>query len=224
MRYYVYTLAHPDGTVFYVGKGCGNRVAHHEQEALRGHNCPKCEVIRSIWRAGGKVQRAIVFETEDERAALDHEAALIRYYGRTQLVNRTSGGHGRLATYLPVCTIPVLASMAELVNDLFRTHRRPDGREYTASEVARALDGQLDPSYLTKMRKGKIENPTKHTLLLLCQFFQVPANYFFPELTPPADENQGEGDPIAIAARSAKVSPTVKQKLEALLRALQEEE
>lgn len=25
MKYYVYTLAYPNDTVFYVGKGCGNR-------------------------------------------------------------------------------------------------------------------------------------------------------------------------------------------------------
>lgn len=117
-----------------------------------------------------------------------------------------------------------MKTMAELVNDLFRTHRRPDGREYTASEISRALNGELDPSYLGKMRRGKIENPTRQTLLLLCQFFKVPSSYFFPELTSPGEENQGEDDPIAIAARSAKASPAVKQKLEALLRALQEEE
>ena len=45
MSYYVYTLAYPDGTVFYVGKGSGNRIQHHEQEALRGHDCPKCDLI-----------------------------------------------------------------------------------------------------------------------------------------------------------------------------------
>jgi hypothetical protein len=91
MNYYVYTLAHND-TVFYVGKGCGSRIKQHEQEALRGHNCPKCALIRSIWRSGGSVQRAIVFETEDERAALDREAELIQHYGLAQLVNRTRGG------------------------------------------------------------------------------------------------------------------------------------
>lgn len=92
MKYYVYTLARPDGTVFYVGKGCGNRVAQHEQEALRGHNCPKCELIRLIWRDGGTVQRAIVFETDDQRAALDHEAMQIKQYGPAQLVNRNHRG------------------------------------------------------------------------------------------------------------------------------------
>lgn len=53
MNYYVYTLARPDDTVFYVGKGSGNRVAQHEQEALRGHICLKYELIRSIWEQGG---------------------------------------------------------------------------------------------------------------------------------------------------------------------------
>lgn len=91
MNYYVYTLSRPDGTIFYVGKGCGKRVAQHEKEALRGHNCPKCELIRSIWREGGTVQRAIVFETDDEQAALAHETALINSFGPDQLINQRGG-------------------------------------------------------------------------------------------------------------------------------------
>lgn len=114
--------------------------------------------------------------------------------------------------------------VAELVNDLFRTHRKENGREYTNKEVCLALNGAIDQSHLSRLRNGQIENPGRDSLLALCQFFKVPSSYFFPELTPPADENHGADDPITIAARSAKASPAVKQKLEALLRALQEEE
>lgn len=89
MHYYVYTLAYLNGVVFYVGKGSGNRIAQHEKEALRGHNCPKCDLIRSIWRDGGVIQRALVFGPEDERAALDREAALLHHYGLTHVVERT---------------------------------------------------------------------------------------------------------------------------------------
>lgn len=61
----------------------------HEKEALRGHDCPKCDLIWSIWRVGDAVQRALVVGPEDERAALDREAALIHHYGPTHLVDRT---------------------------------------------------------------------------------------------------------------------------------------
>jgi hypothetical protein len=130
MNYYVYTLAYPNGVVFYVGKGKGKRVADHEKEALRGHDCPKCELIRSIWRDGGSILRAIVFETDDERAALDREAELIRDYGYDRLMNRTPGGKlGRRPRRYP--GIPDLVA-AELVERLFETHRRP--RVYTAPQ------------------------------------------------------------------------------------------
>lgn len=59
MKYYVYTLAH-NGTVFYVGKGSGNRIPQHEKEALRGHTCCTCEVMSSIWRNGSTVPLAMV--------------------------------------------------------------------------------------------------------------------------------------------------------------------
>jgi len=71
---------------------------------------------------------------------------------------------------------------AELVNELFRTRRRPDGQEYTNSDVSRALSGELSPAYLSKMRKGRIPNPGRNALLLLSRFFRVPPAYFFPEL------------------------------------------
>ena len=115
-----------------------------------------------------------------------------------------------------------MKTMADLLNDLFRTHRRPDGREYTATEVARAikqeLQGDLDPSYLTKMRKGQIENPTRHTLILLCRFFQVPATYFFPELElqPPPDDAA-----LRVALRTTDLDPEVQEKLEELIQVMQ---
>lgn len=90
-RYYVYTLAYPDGTVFYVGKGTGGRILAHESEAQRQHRrgqkCRKCDVIRGIWKDGGQVQRAIVFRTNDQNAAYLKEKELIQVYGFDQLCN-----------------------------------------------------------------------------------------------------------------------------------------
>ena len=63
-RYYVYTLAYPNGEVFYVGKGVGNRMYHHEVEAastarVAYRNRKKLEVIREVWASGGQVQKSI---------------------------------------------------------------------------------------------------------------------------------------------------------------------
>ena len=84
-------LLHPDGQPFYIGKGSGNRIAHHEAEVRRGHDCPKCNIIRAIWQAGGIIGRSIVFETDDEQAAFDREAELIGQYDLGILANKTVG-------------------------------------------------------------------------------------------------------------------------------------
>lgn len=81
-RYYVYTLAYPNGEVFYVGKGVGNRMYHHEVEAastarVAYRNRKKLEVIREVWASGGQVQKSIVFETDVEEDAFMYEWALI---------------------------------------------------------------------------------------------------------------------------------------------------
>lgn len=111
-----------------------------------------------------------------------------------------------------------MKTVAELVEDLFQTHRKPNGKEYTYVEIAEALGGIIDPSHISKLRSGRIKNPSRETLLALCQFFKVPSSYFFPELniveTPP------EEDILALAARSS-LSEEVQTKLKELIKAMQ---
>src|SRR5512145_3261988 len=116
-----------------------------------------------------------------------------------------------------------MKTVAELVDDLFRSHRKPNGREYSYTEVAEYLNGVLDPSHLSKLRYGQIKNPSRETLLALCRFFKVPASYFFPELELPEQPIEIPEDPISIALRSSNVSPAVRKKLEELIRALEDE-
>lgn len=93
-HYYVYVLCRPNGKPFYVGKGKGKRLYSHEAEARRGCKCHKCNVIRKIWKSGGDVQRYIVFTTEIEQEAFEHEIELIGLYGLPSLANQTIGGQG----------------------------------------------------------------------------------------------------------------------------------
>jgi hypothetical protein len=53
--YFVYTLAYPDGTVFYVGKGQDDRIQCHFREAKAGVLSPKNDSIRSILASGEEV-------------------------------------------------------------------------------------------------------------------------------------------------------------------------
>jgi len=95
-RFYVYLLTYPNGRPFYIGKGTGRRIDHHEKEARRGHLCHKCKVIRQIWREDAAVGHSIVLETADEQEALDYEITLIEHYGAENLTNESRGGEGRI--------------------------------------------------------------------------------------------------------------------------------
>jgi transcriptional regulator with XRE-family HTH domain len=74
-------------------------------------------------------------------------------------------------------------SIADLINRLFQTHLHPEeNREYLGIEVAIATNAAIQQGHLRGLRSGRIKNPTRETLLALCEFFEVEPRYFFPEL------------------------------------------
>lgn len=105
MGYYVYTLSEPDmdefgsSQVFYVGKGCGDRMDDHEREARKNKRSTKCDRIRAIWAADKQVQKRIVFSTDDEQEAYRYEMQLIASIGRSNLTNGNDGGPLRGGLY-----------------------------------------------------------------------------------------------------------------------------
>ena len=71
-------------------------------------------------------------------------------------------------------------TLAEKINHLFATVRRPDGTRYSNEEVAAALGGSaISGSYLWLLRKGDRDNPTIKHLEALASFFDVSPAYFF---------------------------------------------
>jgi hypothetical protein len=76
-RFYVYVYAYPDGRVFYIGKGTGDRIGAHEAEARAGVQSEKCEIIREIWARGQEVTKVKLAFFDNEIAALKYEASLI---------------------------------------------------------------------------------------------------------------------------------------------------
>lgn len=94
-KYYVYHLIDPRSKkVFYVGKGTGNRIAHHERDAakLRFANSEKEATILDIWSSGAKVTRKIVDRFQLEAAAFAFEKAEIERIGIENLTNLAKGG------------------------------------------------------------------------------------------------------------------------------------
>ena len=87
-KWYVYELIDPrSGKVFYVGKGCGNRIDHHEKEALNGVCSHKCNKIRKIIDSGRKIIKRKIALFWDESAAYECESDRVDYHGLENLTN-----------------------------------------------------------------------------------------------------------------------------------------
>ena len=103
LQSYVYALVDPrNDCIFYIGKGKGNRVFQHAEDALQentdSHNL-KLETIRSIHKDGLKVKHYIIRHKLSDETAFLVESVLIDMLSYTKfnkenlLTNITSGHH-----------------------------------------------------------------------------------------------------------------------------------
>lgn len=98
--HYVYVLCRGDGNPFYVGKGMGNRVFHHEAEARTTERLThKLNVIRACNRRDEPIGYCIESSFAKEAEAHARERELIALFGRHDLglgplTNQTDGGEG----------------------------------------------------------------------------------------------------------------------------------
>lgn len=98
--HYVYVLCRADGTPFYVGKGVGSRVFHHEAEARTTERLThKLNLIRACARRGEPIGYCIESSFTEEADAHARERELIALFGRHDLglgplTNQTDGGEG----------------------------------------------------------------------------------------------------------------------------------
>ena len=93
LGYYVYLLIDPTSNkVFYVGKGTGNRIFAHINNALTSPiESDKLDKIRSIQSLGSEIKYAIIRHGLTEKEAFEVEAALIDFIDIRELTNIVVG-------------------------------------------------------------------------------------------------------------------------------------
>ncbi len=84
--------------------------------------------------------------------------------------------------------------MAQKFEWLLDTHRRPDGRRWSGAHLARATGGVVPRSYVTNLRKGRIENPGYEKLAAIAKAMGFPPALWFGAI---------EADPTPDAALAA---------------------
>ena len=95
--YYVYLLVDPrNGKIFYVGKGKGDRVLHHERLVKKGRvdNPFKCNIISDILKSGNEVSHYIFESNLSESDAYTLEKNVINGVGIDKLTNIDTGQLG----------------------------------------------------------------------------------------------------------------------------------
>jgi transcriptional regulator with XRE-family HTH domain len=78
---------------------------------------------------------------------------------------------------------------------LLEMYRRPDGRKWSGQEIDEATGGVVTRSYVTNLRKGRIENPGYEKLAAMAKAMGFPPEVWF-------EDGLGEGRSIGQAEES----------------------
>lgn len=71
--------------------------------------------------------------------------------------------------------------MAHKFEHLLQIYRRPDGRQWGGAELAKATGGVVTRSYVTNLRKGRIESPGYKKLAAIARAMGFPPEVWFEE-------------------------------------------
>lgn len=69
--------------------------------------------------------------------------------------------------------------LAQRLDYLFKTVKRPDGSEYSYEDVQKGTNKAVTAAYVWRLRTGKAANPGYWIIKALSDFFNVNPNYFF---------------------------------------------
>ena len=89
--------------------------------------------------------------------------------------------------------------VAQKFEALLEMYRRPDGRRWSGQEIDEATGGVVTRSYVTNLRKGRIENPGYEKMRAIAKAMCFPPDVWF-------EEGLGEGQPIGQAEESRGVA------------------
>ena len=95
--------------------------------------------------------------------------------------------------------------IAQKFEALLETYRHPDGRKWSGQEIDEATGGVVSRSYVTNLRKGRIENPGYEKLAAMAKAMGFPVEVWF-------EDGLGEGRSVG----QAEVSYGVAGRLEHL--------
>lgn len=169
--YYIYVLFRENGVPFYVGKGKGPRIRHHEWRAKNGARGHRFNIIRKILAGGGEVPCLKLHEGLTETVAHEYEIALIKAIGRRPdgpLVNKTDGGEGVSGLKMSpesraIMRTRALARSPEVWAKIIATKRANPLSPEVIARIAAAKRGKpLSPEHIAKSsaaRRGKKRSP-----------------------------------------------------------------
>src|SRR5215216_6059193 len=89
--------------------------------------------------------------------------------------------------------------IAQKFEALLEMYRRPDGRRWSGQEIDEATGGVVTRSYVTNLRKGRIENPGYEKMRAIAKAMGFPPEVWF-------EERLGEGRGIGQAEESRGVA------------------
>ena len=89
--------------------------------------------------------------------------------------------------------------VAQKFETLLERYRRPDGRRWSGQEIDEATGGVVTRSYVTNLRKGRIENPGYEKLAAMAKAMGFPPEVWF-------EDGLGEGRSIEQAEGSRGVA------------------
>jgi transcriptional regulator with XRE-family HTH domain len=73
----------------------------------------------------------------------------------------------------------VMTTIARKYEQFVEAYRHPDGRRWTGQEIDEATGGIVSRSYITNLRKGRIENPGYEKLKAIAKVMNFPPELWF---------------------------------------------